>query len=122
MIRKLMASGVMAVVATAGGLIATPAPAVAAGTYTGCTIWKVGGAPQAEASGWCNGTGPDYTYRAVVGCTNGTVYVSPARWMGDRRGQTAYCPYNVRAEWGGMYVYYKGVYKTRKIWDLRYPS
>jgi hypothetical protein len=64
------------------------------------------GGSSAYAGGWCDGNGPDWTYRGVAHCTNGSERLGIARWAGDRRKSWAMCPgYPL---WGGLYYYYKG--------------
>jgi hypothetical protein len=63
------------------------------------------------AGGWCDGNGPDWTYRGAVQCTNGIWYLGTSRWAGDRRGSYAECPSGKTATTGGVWVYYNGVWQ-----------
>jgi hypothetical protein len=62
--------------------------------------------------GWCDGQGPNWTYRAWVQCKgNGITWVTmgPSHWAGDRRGSYGYCSTeggNFLA--GFIMVYYNG--------------
>jgi hypothetical protein len=81
----------------------------------GVTGWLGGCYPASAGNwggGWCDGNGPEWTYRGVVGCTNNRVYWGIARWAGDRRASYATCPAGYQAVWGGLDVYLNGNY-----WD-----
>ncbi|ATY16969.1 hypothetical protein CU254_40980 (plasmid) [Amycolatopsis sp. AA4] len=42
-------------------------------------------------SGWCDGRGPA-SYRATIACSGGGgEHQGQWRWLGDRRGSTAWC-------------------------------
>ena len=62
------------------------------------------------AGGWCDGNGPDWTYRGVVYCSNGGAYLGINHWAGDRRGSYAECPSGYATS-GGVRYYYNGVYQ-----------
>lgn len=106
------------VAATAAGTIATSAltaavsapPANAAGWLGTCHVWSSYSMP-GHAGGWCDGNGPDWTYRGLVRCNNGYAYVGISRWAGDRRGSAATCPSGITASRGGVRVYYKGAWQ-----------
>ncbi|WP_158588087.1 hypothetical protein [Actinomadura logoneensis] len=51
-----------------------------------CVVWEK---TWNKFSGWCNGRGPA-TYQATITCTGGE-HQGQRRWLGDRRGSTAYC-------------------------------
>jgi len=53
--------------------------------------------PTGFFQGWCDGRGPQ-SYRAWVGCSDGHTYYGEWRWFGDRRGSTAWCPTNLKAD------------------------
>jgi hypothetical protein len=69
------------------------------------------------AGGWCDGNGPDWTYRGVVHCTNGASYFGVMRWAGDRRKSFGLCQYS-SGVWGGLYYYYKGYYRGSVIYAM----
>ena len=64
-----------------------------------------------RAGGFCDGNGPDWTYRGWARCSNGIDYLGSARWAGDRRGSYAVCPTGRTATIGGLQVYYAGVFQ-----------
>ncbi len=67
--------------------------------------------------GWCDGNGPDWTYRGWVRCSGDTtLYLGSARWAGDRTGSYAYCPTGRTATVGGLKVYGGGaLYYTYSV-------
>jgi hypothetical protein len=69
------------------------------------------------AGGWCDGNGPDWTYRGVVHCTNGASYFGVMRWAGDRRKSFGLCQYS-SGVWGGLYYFYKGYYRGSVIYAM----
>lgn len=69
------------------------------------------------AGGWCDGNGPDWTYRGVVHCSNGGSYLGAQRWAGDRRKSFGLCQ-NSTGIWGGLYYYYKGYYYGSVIYAM----
>jgi hypothetical protein len=66
------------------------------------------------AGGWCDGNGPDWTYRGVVHCSNGGSYFGVMRWAGDRRKSFGLCQ-NSTGVWGGLYYFYRGTYSGSVI-------
>lgn len=90
--------------------VVTAAPAQAAGSIKSCYVWSSYSMP-GHAGGWCDGTGPDWTYRGLVHCNNGTSYLGISRWAGDRRGSAATCSSGVTARSGGVRVYYRGAWQ-----------
>lgn len=96
-----------AAVALGGGFLA--APAATADTSTAaitvqadttatstaaprCKIWEENAT---RFSGWCDGQGPA-SYRATITCRRGGEHQGQWRWLGDRRGSTAWCERNDR--------------------------
>ena len=69
------------------------------------------------AGGWCDGNGPDWTYRGVVHCSNGGSYFGVMRWAGDRRKSFGLCQ-NSTGVWGGLYYFYKGSYRGSVIYAM----
>jgi hypothetical protein len=59
--------------------------------------------------GWCDGNGPDWTYRGVIRRTNGGTYFGTIRWAGDRGKSFALCQFST-AVWGGLYYFNNGLY------------
>ncbi|WP_152547129.1 hypothetical protein [Amycolatopsis orientalis] len=60
-----------------------------------CSTWNKDRVPTGRHSGWCDGNGPA-SYRFRVTCQGGGETPGQWRWLGDRRGSTAYCPNNRR--------------------------
>jgi len=92
----LALSGGLAVAsgATAIATPVSPTPAVAsadAGAVapfaSKCKVWEK---TANRFSGWCDGRGPA-SYRATITCTSGGEHQGQWRWLGDRRGSTAWC-------------------------------
>jgi hypothetical protein len=77
-----------------------------------CYTWTDG----VSFGGWCDGNGPNWTYRTTGGCYNGHSYRTSgvSRWAGDRRGSYGYCNtnggYYVEGS-GGINVYDNGVFR-----------
>ena len=103
--RSIFAAGLTVIAIVLGGLVGTQ-PAAAAGWIGDCYPNRY----IITAGGWCDGNGPDWTYQAVVTCTNGGQYWGDRRWAGDRRGSTAGCPSGTTTS-GGLYYYYRGIQK-----------
>ena len=70
-----------------------------------------------DGRGWCDGNGPDWTYRGVVHCTNGASYFGVMRWAGDRRKSFGLCQ-NSTGVWGGLYYYHTGYYYGSVIYAM----
>ena len=91
----------------AGPVVAVADQVAAAGWLGSCYPERVGN----RAGGWCDGNGPDWTYRGVVHCTNGGTYYGVERWAGDRRASAISCPRGKAFVWGGVYYYNLGYYR-----------
>lgn len=76
-----------------------------AGWIGSCYVWRAAH----SAGGWCDGNGPDWTYRAFVNCTGGS-RSGVSHWAGDRRGSVAECPSGTSNS-GGVRYYYQGSYR-----------
>lgn len=57
-----------------------------------CKVWEKN---TTRFSGWCDGRGPA-SYRATITCRRGGEHQGQWRWLGDRRGSTAWCEKNDR--------------------------
>jgi hypothetical protein len=90
------------------------APTVAASGWLG-TCYPQRNVHYGWGGGWCDGNGPDWTYRGVVHCVNGGTYFGEMRWAGDRRKSIGYCAGNVNSVWGGLYYYHNGLYVGSSI-------
>lgn len=110
-VRRLRAAVVAVVVAVAPALVAQSS-AHAAGSLGACYVHRSG----YTFYGWCDGTGPDYTYAAFASCkvTGQSSIITTTwgvtRWAGDRRQSYAACD-SSRTPWihdGGITVAYKG--------------
>lgn len=103
------AAMVAAVASTAVVGVGSAAQAVTAADCVGNHGTNWGG-------GWCDGNGPDWTYRATVTCSNGGTYNGTAsHWAGDRRPLYVNCPSGATATLGGVTFYYKGGYRGYKV-------
>lgn len=77
-----------------------------------CHPWTDG----VSFGGWCDGNGPNWTYRATGICYNGNSYRTwgVSHWAGDRRGSYGYCNtnggYYIEGS-GGLNVYDNGVFQ-----------
>lgn len=107
MIRKMVATAFLASGAVAL-TVGTAAPAQAAGSFKSCYNVYARISMPGHAGGICDGTGPDFTYRAFANCKNGSTAYGQSRWAGDRRGSGATCPSGVTASSGGVKVYRLG--------------
>jgi hypothetical protein len=58
--------------------------------------------------GWCDGTGPNFTYQGFVDCTDNHEYYGTERWAGDRRASYGTCPAGKQAVQGGLDVFLNG--------------
>ena len=86
---KRYGSIVLAATTLAMGLSVLTMPAAQAGSLGSCQ----GHRELYYAEGWCDGTGPEYTYQVYVTCTvTGRNYYGATRWAGDRRQSVAGCP------------------------------
>jgi hypothetical protein len=103
--RLILVAGLTAAATTLSGLVGVQ-PAAAAGWIGDCYANR----GTFSAGGWCDGNGPDWTYQAVVTCTNGGQYWGVRRWAGDRRGSYAECPAGTTTS-GGLYYYYQNSQK-----------
>jgi hypothetical protein len=64
-----------------------------------------------HAGGWCDGNGPNWTYRGIVRCSNNQRYLGVERWAGDRRGSHLECPANTfTLSVSGLEARYNGVH------------
>jgi len=111
---RTLATALAALAMTAPLTITTTTPAQAAGSISTCYTWISPSAP-GHAGGWCDGTGPDWTYRGIVRCSNGTHFLGISRWAGDRRGSSGTCASTRSAVSGGVRVYYKGVWQFDRL-------
>lgn len=79
-----------------GAGVAVAAPAAHAGeparAASKCKVWEEN---TTRFSGWCDGRGPA-SYRATITCRHGGEHQGDWRWLGDRRGSTAWCEHNDR--------------------------
>ncbi|GAA4737128.1 hypothetical protein Prum_068090 [Phytohabitans rumicis] len=81
---------------TAGIVLAGMATPAAADTWVGtpprCSGLPNGGSPY-NWGGWCNGTGPNYTYHSRITCSGSGTYTQngPMKWAGDSGGSFAAC-------------------------------
>ena len=104
--RPVRILAVLAATAAAAAMVA-PGPAVARAGWLGpCYV----DASTTSGGGWCDGNGPDWTYRGRVQCTDGGDYYGVTRWAGDRRGSTAYCG-GGEVIVGGVAYYHLGRYQ-----------
>jgi len=76
------------------------------GTLSGFITQCYGSRYSTFAGGWCDGNGPDYTYKGVVWCSDGGKYYGQSRWAGDRTGSYVSCPSGYSATRGGVYGYH----------------
>ncbi|WP_438296135.1 hypothetical protein [Streptomyces sp. HUAS TT7] len=90
--RKLRIASLAASAVLIGTGAATMAPAAQAEASPKCHVWEQN---TTRFSGWCDGRGPA-SYRATITCRHGGEHQGQWRWLGDRRGSTAWCEKNDR--------------------------
>lgn len=92
---RMIPFAMTAVLVGGGAAVAPAAYADAATAPTAspkCTVWEQN---TTRFSGWCDGRGPA-SYRATITCRRGGEHQGAWRWLGDRRGSTAWCEKNDR--------------------------
>ncbi len=114
-------AGVVGLVLAGGLTVAVPVEATAAGFLGKCyPVAQLVGPNLYGGGGWCDGNGPDWTYRGWIKCyyaTGAGTKYGVTRWAGDRRQSLGTCA-GYASSGGGLQVFYKGVLKQTLT---RYP-
>jgi hypothetical protein len=114
-------AGVVSLFIAGAMTVAAPTEANAAGFLGKCyPVAQVIGRDLYTGGGWCDGNGPDWTYRGWIKCyyaTGAPTNYGVIRWAGDRRQSMATCA-GYASSGGGLQVFYKGALKQTLT---RYP-
>jgi hypothetical protein len=109
-VRKFVVRAATVAMATGALIGGTATAASASGFLTACYPVHAGN----WGGGWCDGNGPDWTYRPAVLCNNmsGVWIVSrTSHWAGDRGSIYQNCPTGGSSIHGGLAVYDLGTFE-----------